>query len=88
MITFGELAEGFESDEYLSLDELLSPYEIMGIDRNVAWTYGRISKDLRSRGMQIGDNDLWIAATALANGYKVKWGIRLAPPESVYHPYP
>jgi len=32
----------------------------------VAWTASRISRDLARRGMPIGDNDVWIAATALA----------------------
>ena len=35
----------------------------------VAWHYGEIYRTLAARGQLIGTNDLWIAATALANGF-------------------
>ncbi|HRG57101.1 MAG TPA: type II toxin-antitoxin system VapC family toxin, partial [Lacunisphaera sp.] len=33
---------------------------------HVAWIASRLSRDLDRRGLPIGDNDIWIAATALA----------------------
>lgn len=65
VITFGELSEGFPAEHYPALQELLRPYEIIDIDHNIAWTYGQLSKELRNKGTKIGDNDLWISATAL-----------------------
>jgi predicted nucleic acid-binding protein len=44
---------------------VLRRYSILGIDRDVAWRAGQLSRQLRSGGQVIGDNDLWIAATAL-----------------------
>ena len=35
----------------------------------VALAYAEASRSLRERGERIGDNDLWIAATALANSH-------------------
>jgi predicted nucleic acid-binding protein len=41
---------------------------VIPIDERIAWRYARISRDGRARGHRIGDNDLWIAATALERG--------------------
>ncbi|MSU63499.1 MAG: type II toxin-antitoxin system VapC family toxin [Pedosphaera sp.] len=35
------------------------------LNREIAWQAGQLSRQLRSAGQTIGDNDLWIAATAL-----------------------
>ena len=50
------------------LELLLSPYEIVEVTRSVARKYASISRDLRSSGSRWGDNDLWIAATAIDAG--------------------
>jgi predicted nucleic acid-binding protein len=65
VITFGELAEGYEDSASLALDELIAPYGIIDISQSVARRYAAISRSLRSSGDRWGDNDLWIGATAI-----------------------
>jgi len=49
----------------------ISQYPILAIDKTVADTYGEIKADLASRGINLPENDIWIAATARANGRSV-----------------
>jgi predicted nucleic acid-binding protein len=44
----------------------LDLFTVIEIDENIAWTASRIARELRTGGQHIGDNDIWIAATALA----------------------
>ena len=67
----GELASGGSMDSRPNWEAFLAPFGILQIDRGVAWKYGRIYRYLRSNGMLIGANDLWIAATAIEHGYPV-----------------
>jgi predicted nucleic acid-binding protein len=69
IITWGELAEGFT--EYDHLDYFLRGVHILPLPRQVVWTGSRIQRDLAGAGLRLGENDAWIAATALA------WGKRL-----------
>jgi predicted nucleic acid-binding protein len=63
-ISWAEFAEGCETEaEVLSL---LDPFALLEINEHVAWIASRLSRDLDRRGLPIGDNDIWIAATALA----------------------
>ncbi len=62
----GELAAGLPPDGQSRWETFLSPFDVLPIDRDVAWEYGRIYRFLRQNGMLIGANDLWIAATAVA----------------------
>ena len=50
------------------IELLLTAHEIVEITEEVAEEYARIRADLERRGLVIGGNDLWIAATALAHG--------------------
>ena len=50
------------------IETLLEAHEIVEITEEVAEHYARIRADLETRGVTIGGNDLWIAATALAHG--------------------
>ncbi len=68
VITFGELAEGYEDQAAPGLQELVAPYDIVEITRAVATRYAAVSRVLRSSGSRWGDNDLWIGATALEIG--------------------
>ena len=68
VITFGELAEGYEDQSTPGLEELIAPYGIVEITRAIGSRYAAISQVLRSTGSRWGDNDLWIAATALEVG--------------------
>ena len=61
---WAEFAEGCaNAGEVLRHLEL---FTVVEIGEQVAWTASRISRDLDRRGLPIGDNDVWIAATALA----------------------
>lgn len=42
---------------------------VVPVDRAVARAYSAIRYDLKVRGKPLPDNDLWIAATAMANDY-------------------
>ena len=71
VITFGELAYGAaksarRSEAIAQLDELRSALPIIALPENAAEIYGVIRADLEGRGQQIGNNDLWIAAHAVA----------------------
>lgn len=70
-ITFtiaGELAAG----RSLGLDRekwerFIQPFRLYEYSPDVAWLFGRSFRQLQRDGLMIGANDLWIAATALAN---------------------
>jgi tRNA(fMet)-specific endonuclease VapC len=73
VITFGELIFGAtkrgklaeEREKWLELVHLL-PVEPLPVE--AAERYGSIRAELEARGALIGNNDLWIAAHALAAG--------------------
>jgi tRNA(fMet)-specific endonuclease VapC len=68
IVTVGEFAEGFPPTEHTLCADLLRHYSFLDITEAVAWQYAAVSRKLRERGERIGDNDLWIAATALVHG--------------------
>lgn len=45
--------------------EFASTVMVLGTDSDTAAAYGRIKAALRSKGRQIPDNDMWIAAISL-----------------------
>ncbi len=48
-----------------------SRYPLLDITDSVAEVYGEIKKELQSHGNIMPENDMWIAATALANNMTV-----------------
>jgi tRNA(fMet)-specific endonuclease VapC len=50
------------------LRELVHLLPALALPESAAETYGMIRSDLESKGEMIGNNDLWIAAHALAAG--------------------
>ena len=66
VVTLGELAEGYPDLHHPGLAELTAPWTMIDATRKVALHYAQVSRALRSSGGRWGDNDLWIAATALA----------------------
>ena len=54
VITFGELAEGYEDPASPALDELIAPYGIIDISQFVARRYAVISRSVRSSGDPLG----------------------------------
>ncbi len=67
LVSAGEMASGLRSTDRAAWERLFQRFDVLAPDRDVAWCYGRLYRDLRSRGTPIGANDLWIAATALAH---------------------
>jgi len=67
-ITYGEIAEGFLPDQDEAFVEVIRPYEVLEVTAAIGRQNGWISRGLRKKGDRIGDNDLWIAATALEAG--------------------
>ena len=68
VIVAGEIRFGLLKKGSASLTErveaVLRGIEILPLPPEVAATYGAIRLSLRSRGLPIGENDLWIAAQA------------------------
>lgn len=58
-----EVATGCSSRA--EVDELLRDFTVIETDDDVAWQASRIARQLKGTGQHIGDNDVWIAATAL-----------------------
>ena len=70
-ITFtvaGELAAGLSLENRAMWDDFIAPFRVLTSTREVCWEYGRAYRYLQRTGLLIGANDLWIAATAIANG--------------------
>lgn len=73
-ISAGELYYGAEKssrkDENIALfSEFLSEYIVAEIDEKISKCYGEIKACLVKRGINIPENDVWIAATAVSNDY-------------------
>ena len=71
IITFGELAYGAaksarRNEAIVQLEELRRAIPVATLPEEAAEVYGALRADLEGRGQQIGNNDLWIAAHALA----------------------
>ena len=72
VITYGELLYGAEKSAQRSaalerLNELALLLPPLALPEAAGPTYGKIRAELESRGEVIGNNDLWIAAHALAD---------------------
>ena len=62
---YGEFAEGFANRTDPAFLSVVESFELLPVTRQVANTYAKITRDLRSKGLLIGANDLWIAASAI-----------------------
>lgn len=67
-VTVGEMAAGVEAGRRDVWEDFFRPFLVLPFSLEVAWEYGRAYRHLAANGQLIGGNDLWIAATALANG--------------------
>ena len=77
-VVLGELLSGFalgvrEADNRRELSEFLaSPrVSLLPVTEDTAGFYARVYQGLRRKGKPIPTNDLWIAATALQQGFAV-----------------
>ena len=53
------------------VEHMLAGFEPVAITETVARVHSEVWADLSRRGQRISAHDLWIAATALANGFAV-----------------
>lgn len=72
VISYGEVYEGLlsrpsQSVHLAQLDQFTAIVELVTLDISTAHLYASSRSVLRSQGLLIPDNDLWIAATALAH---------------------
>jgi predicted nucleic acid-binding protein len=63
IVTLGEFAEGFLDP--VALNEFVSPFRIVQLSRMIAWRTALLQTSLSRR---LGENDAWIAGTAIAYG--------------------
>ena len=61
IITLGEFAEGFLDP--VALNKFLIPFRVVQLSRMIAWRTALLQTSLPRR---LGENDAWIAGTALA----------------------
>ena len=66
VITRGELARGFRRRS--EWEGFCAGFTVHPLGEDVLWKAAELFEDLRKRGEPTGENDLWIAATALAGG--------------------
>ena len=70
VIVLGEIMFGFARQPSPKLEKqtaaILGGLTVAELDASAAENYGEIRADLQRRGVPIGNNDLWIAAHALA----------------------
>lgn len=72
VITYGELCFGAErsskpKESRHILEQLIALIPVLPLDETVSAHYGKIRHHLQASGKSIGNNDLWIAAHALAS---------------------
>lgn len=74
-VVVGELHYGAEKSndpaERVKVDAFVAQFKSLDLDTPAARIYARIRADLEARGVRIEDNDLYIAAIALAHNLKV-----------------
>ena len=73
VVTYGEVQQGVLYSNRAVADKaqwrrVLSGIELLSVTREVADVWAQIRGLLKSRGQLIGDNDTFIAATALGHG--------------------
>ena len=73
-ISYGELLYGAEKSHHPKktlhlLEELASLIPPIPVSTEVGKYYGNIRSKLEKQGKMIGNNDMWIAAHALATGF-------------------
>ncbi len=71
-ITFtiaGELACGRSASAHREWERLCKPYPVIPWTLEISWDYGELYRELSTKGLLIGGNGLWIAATARVTGH-------------------
>lgn len=65
---FGAAKRGLRPDDLERLRALMRLLPCLAIPETAAEAYGTVRADLEAKGQTISNNDLWIAAHALASG--------------------
>lgn len=63
IVSLGEFAEGFLDPA--ALNDFVSPFRVVPLSRMIAWRTALLQTSLSRR---LGENDAWIAGTAIAYG--------------------
>ena len=66
---YGEFAEGFANRTDPAFLSVVESFELLPATRQVANIYAKMTRDLRFKGLLIGANDLWIAASAIEKNH-------------------
>ena len=61
----GEIAAGISPEKQVGWEGLLARLQVLPWSREISWRYGQLHRYLKTVGLLIGANDLWIAATGL-----------------------
>lgn len=77
VVVVGELHYGLDrlpagkkrADLEVRAQTILVALRIDPVTESIANAYGHLKASLESHGLNLGDNDLWIAATAIAHGH-------------------
>ncbi len=67
----GEIAAGESMADVGLWKAFIGVFQLLEIVDEVTWRYGQVYRHLRAKGEMIGQNDLWIAATALTYGRSI-----------------
>jgi tRNA(fMet)-specific endonuclease VapC len=68
MIALGEFVAGFADPHVPECIDFVRQFKLLAQDELTAFHYGRLFREMKSRGHLIGANDLWIASSALRAG--------------------
>jgi predicted nucleic acid-binding protein len=68
LIVLGEFAAGFADISDPLYMSVKSKFRLLAMDERVADSYREIFRFLKLRGLLIGANDMWIAASSIRNG--------------------
>ena len=76
VITIGELAYGasksnMKKQNIRLFSDFIDSRRILNADEKSALIYGEVKNGLKSKGVNIPENDMWIAAVAIANDLKL-----------------
>ena len=77
VVVVGEIRYGLErlpagkkrTDLESRAHNILAALHVEPVTEPIADAYGRLKASLESRGLNLDDNDLWIAATAITHGH-------------------
>lgn len=72
LTTWAEFAEGCAARE--QVPRAFRRFKVLPMTEEVSWHPSRAARVLKGAGLYVGDNDAWIAGTALAYGLRVVTG--------------